>query len=172
MRLCWYSANYDPKAFETPSLLDLRRSPNPHVAFGSEYHSCLEAHRARAILRSLLKHLAQGIRAVTVVDAVANVERQSSFSRVVGYRRLVCSLTALLLMIDALPLFCQAIVANGVGGFALSEIALAAPRGREVAMRMEAAELCHTDVDAIRSWEDRSSLVARGPASSRRWGGT
>jgi cytochrome P450 len=89
--LCWASANYDPEVFAAPATLDLRRSPNPHVAFGSGHHSCLGAHQARAILRSLLKHLAQGISAVAVVDAAANVECQSSFSRSVGYRRLVCS---------------------------------------------------------------------------------
>lgn len=92
--LCWASANYDPEVFEAPTTLDLRRSPNPHVAFGSGHHSCLGAHQARAILRSLLKHLAQGIREVTVIDAAANVERQSSFARSVGYRRLVCSFSA------------------------------------------------------------------------------
>lgn len=56
-------------------------------------------------------------------------------------------------MSEALPLSCQAIVADGAGGFALSEVALAPPRGREVAVRIMAAGLCHTDVDAIRTWK-------------------
>ncbi len=92
--LCWASANYDPEVFDAPTTLDLRRSPNPHVAFGSGHHSCLGAHQARAILRSLVKNLAHGIRAVSVVDAVENVERQSSYNRSLGYRRLVCSFSA------------------------------------------------------------------------------
>jgi cytochrome P450 len=92
--LCWASANYDPDVFDAPTTLDLRRSPNPHVAFGSGHHSCLGAHQARAILRCLVRNLAHGIRAVSVVDAVENVERQSSYDRSLGYRRLVCSFSA------------------------------------------------------------------------------
>lgn len=92
--LCWASANYDPDVFEAPATLDLRRSPNPHVAFGSGHHSCLGAHQARAILRSLVRNLAHGIGAVSVVDAAENVERQSSYNRSLGYRRLVCSFAA------------------------------------------------------------------------------
>jgi S-(hydroxymethyl)glutathione dehydrogenase/alcohol dehydrogenase len=56
-------------------------------------------------------------------------------------------------MREALPAACKAIVADGAGGFALAGIGLAPPRGREVAVRMMAAGLCHTDVDAIRSWK-------------------
>ncbi len=89
--LCWAAANYDPEVFDAPTTLDLRRSPNPHVAFGSGHHSCLGAHQARAILRSLVRHLAQRVGAVTLVEAADNVERQSSYDRSVGYRRLVCS---------------------------------------------------------------------------------
>ncbi len=92
--LCWASANYDPDVFDAPTTLDLRRSPNPHVAFGSGHHSCLGAHQARAILRSLVRNLAHGIGAVSVVDADENVERQSSYNRSLGYRRLVCSFAA------------------------------------------------------------------------------
>lgn len=89
--LCWAAANYDPDVFGAPTTLDLRRSPNPHVAFGSGHHSCLGAHQARAILRSLVRHLAERVGAVTLVEAADNVERQSSYDRSVGYRRLVCS---------------------------------------------------------------------------------
>lgn len=51
------------------------------------------------------------------------------------------------------PRTCKAIVADGQGGFALSDIQIARPEGREVAVRIMAAGLCHTDVDAIRTWK-------------------
>ena len=41
------SANHDETAFEDPELLDITRSPNPHVAFGGGIHHCLGAQLAR-----------------------------------------------------------------------------------------------------------------------------
>ncbi|HKE73152.1 MAG TPA: cytochrome P450 [Acidimicrobiales bacterium] len=55
----WFgAANRDPEVFADPHGLDLRRDPNPHVAFGVGPHFCLGAHLARletaVLLRALL----------------------------------------------------------------------------------------------------------------------
>ena len=42
------AANRDPRVFENPEQLDVRRDPNPHVGFGGPGpHFCLGAHLAR-----------------------------------------------------------------------------------------------------------------------------
>jgi cytochrome P450 len=41
------SANADPARFHEPERLDVGRSPNPHVAFGTGSHFCLGAQLAR-----------------------------------------------------------------------------------------------------------------------------
>ncbi len=48
----WYtSANYDADVFEDPFSFDLRRDPNPHVAFGTGRHVCLGQSLARLEVR-------------------------------------------------------------------------------------------------------------------------
>ncbi|WP_433336480.1 cytochrome P450 [Spirillospora sp. CA-294931] len=45
------SADRDPEIFTDPDVLDLGRSPNPHIAFGHGIHRCLGAQLARAELQ-------------------------------------------------------------------------------------------------------------------------
>ncbi|MGW3142412.1 cytochrome P450 [Streptomyces sp. NPDC001139] len=53
------SANRDERAFASPDLLDLARTPNPHVSFGDGPHVCLGAHFARLQLRVLYEEVLQ-----------------------------------------------------------------------------------------------------------------
>jgi cytochrome P450 len=55
--LCWASANRDEAVFDDPFRFDLRRSPNPHLAFGHRSHFCLGANLARLEIRIMLEEL-------------------------------------------------------------------------------------------------------------------
>ena len=41
------SANWDERAFDNPDMLNLKRSPNPHINFGAGVHSCIGRPLAR-----------------------------------------------------------------------------------------------------------------------------
>ncbi len=86
--LAWSAANLDPEVFDDPRTIRLNRRPNPHIAFGSGIHSCLGAHHARAIMRTLLRRLAESVAAITVSAAKELVEREKDYSRMVGYEEL------------------------------------------------------------------------------------
>ena len=54
----WYtSANYDEDVFADPFELDLKRSPNPHLSFGTGRHVCLGASLARLEVRVFFEEL-------------------------------------------------------------------------------------------------------------------
>jgi cytochrome P450 len=55
------SANRDETVFEQPYVLNLERSPNRHVTFGSGSHLCLGSHLARHMLRESFRQLVTGI---------------------------------------------------------------------------------------------------------------
>ena len=55
--LWWASANRDETVFDDPGRFDVRRSPNPHVAFGYRSHFCLGANLARMEIRVMLEEL-------------------------------------------------------------------------------------------------------------------
>lgn len=54
----WYpSANRDEAVFPDPERFDVRRAPNPHLAFGHGAHHCLGANLARTEIRVVLEEL-------------------------------------------------------------------------------------------------------------------
>jgi cytochrome P450 family 142 subfamily A polypeptide 1 len=77
-RIClvYPSANRDETMFTDPFRFDIRRSPNPHVAFGHGTHFCLGVNLARTELRILFGALTRRItnlRVVTEPDIEPNV---------------------------------------------------------------------------------------------------
>jgi cytochrome P450 len=83
--LCWASANRDATVFTDPDSIQLDRKPNPHVGFGSGHHTCLGAHHARLVIRSLLKGLIERVGHIELKEAIPHQEQESHYTRVVGY---------------------------------------------------------------------------------------
>ncbi len=69
MILLYPSANRDEAVFDDPYRFDIRRSPNPHLAFGFGTHFCLGASLARLELRLLFERLTQQITNLRVIEA-------------------------------------------------------------------------------------------------------
>jgi cytochrome P450 len=53
----WASGNRDESVFADPTTFDIRRDPNPHLAFGRGIHSCLGEQLARLEITVLLEEL-------------------------------------------------------------------------------------------------------------------
>lgn len=62
------SANRDESVFERPYELDLGRTPNRHVAFGSGPHLCLGSNLARLMLRCSFQELSARIESFELAD--------------------------------------------------------------------------------------------------------
>lgn len=58
----YVAANRDPEVFSDPEKFDIRRRPNPHLAFGSGRHFCLGSHLARLELNVMFRALIGRIR--------------------------------------------------------------------------------------------------------------
>jgi cytochrome P450 family 142 subfamily A polypeptide 1 len=74
--LLYPSANRDEAVFADPDMFDIRRDPNPHVAFGFGTHFCLGAFLARLELRMLFRYLTRRItnlRLLTEPDIEPNI---------------------------------------------------------------------------------------------------
>ncbi|MFL6204908.1 MAG: cytochrome P450 [Acidimicrobiales bacterium] len=74
--LAYPSANRDEDVFDAPFSFDIRRDPNPHLAFGQGTHFCVGANLARLELRLLFGKLTQrwtNLRIVTPPDIEPNI---------------------------------------------------------------------------------------------------
>jgi len=87
--LCWPSANRDETFFTQPDEVQLDRSPNPHIGFGFGPHACLGAPHARLVIRSLLNALANQVERIEPVEIVPKLEKESSYTRQIGYDKAV-----------------------------------------------------------------------------------
>jgi cytochrome P450 len=70
------SANRDEAVFADPFTFDIRRSPNPQIAFGFGTHMCVGTNVARTTLASVFTQLSQRItdlRVVTDLDIEPNI---------------------------------------------------------------------------------------------------
>ena len=78
------SANRDESVFAEPHRFDVRRSPNPHLAFGHGPHFCLGAQLARVQMRALFTELLRRTSALELDGPPALL--RSTFQR--GVKRL------------------------------------------------------------------------------------
>ena len=67
--LMFGAANRDPAVFTAPDTLDLQRTPNPHITFGSGVHFCLGAPLARMELTIIYRTLIQRLPDLRPIEA-------------------------------------------------------------------------------------------------------
>ncbi|WP_406637084.1 cytochrome P450 [Amycolatopsis sp. WGS_07] len=69
-----HAANRDPEVFANPDVIDLTRSPNPHVAFGHGPHHCIGAQLARLELQEALKAILERFPELRLADGREGVK--------------------------------------------------------------------------------------------------
>jgi cholest-4-en-3-one 26-monooxygenase len=72
--LYYASANRDEEVFEDAHAFDIRRTPNPHLAFGTGQHFCLGATLARLEIRILFEALLRRFPEMTPLGEVERLE--------------------------------------------------------------------------------------------------
>jgi len=63
------AANRDPEKFDRPDVLDLARTPNEHIAFGTGPHGCLGQHIARIEIDAILTEVLTRMQDLEIVGA-------------------------------------------------------------------------------------------------------
>jgi cytochrome P450 len=76
------AANRDPAAFTDPDHLDLRRQPQPHLAFGHGAHFCAGAALARAEAQEILRQLLDLTPPVETRELAIRRGRSATFRRI------------------------------------------------------------------------------------------
>jgi cytochrome P450 len=71
-------ANRDPRVFTDPDVLDLTRSPNPHLGFGIGPHFCLGANLARMEVTTVFQELLTRLPDIVVPEGVTPSRGDSS----------------------------------------------------------------------------------------------
>jgi len=80
--LWWQAADFDGRAFVDPLHFDVRRDPNPHLAFGAGGHFCLGANLARLEISLVFDGLLDRVRSI---EPAGPVERTRS-NKHAGFR--------------------------------------------------------------------------------------
>lgn len=68
--LWWQAANFDERVFPDPHRFDVRRDPNPHLAFGLGSHFCLGANLARLEMELVFDGLLDRVERIEVAGPV------------------------------------------------------------------------------------------------------
>jgi cytochrome P450 family 142 subfamily A polypeptide 1 len=89
--LLYPSANRDEEIFDDPDTFDVRRDPNPHVAFGFGTHFCLGNQLARLELRVMFEQLFARLPDLALADDAPSPRRVANF--ISGIERLPVTFT-------------------------------------------------------------------------------
>ncbi|QIS20682.1 cytochrome P450 [Nocardia terpenica] len=76
---CLASANHDPERFTAPDELDVRRTPNPHLALGYGGRACVGTGLVRPVVAAILRRLYERWPALRVVGDVHEIPWRSGF---------------------------------------------------------------------------------------------
>ncbi len=94
--LCWAAANRDERVFPDADEVRIDRRGNMHVAYGVGPHTCLGAHQARLILRSLLEQLCNKVSRIEFLSGEPRYDAWPHYRRQTGYETLRLALHPIL----------------------------------------------------------------------------